>query len=135
MSGSRLKTARDLRVRDVMRTDVATGARGETATQAWTRMRARGVDDMVVVEDDEVVGTLDARDLSGPTGGTHRRMGRTVGDLMHGDPALATPRTTIARAAALMRKRKVACLPVVERGKLVGLVTTHEMLGVLSRRG
>ena len=61
-------------------------------------------------------------------------MGRTVGDLMQSDPAVATPTTTIARAAALMRKRKVGCLPIVERGKLVGLVTTYEMLGVLARR-
>jgi CBS domain-containing protein len=32
-----------------------------------------------------------------------------------------------------MRRRGVGCLPVVERHKLVGLVTVSQLLGVLER--
>ncbi len=62
-------------------------------------------------------------------------MGRAVGELMHRDVVTATPETTVARAAATMRKRRVGCLPVLSRGKLVGIVTTYEMLGLLTDDG
>ena len=124
-----------LKVRDVMHKDAPSAAPGETAAAAWTRMGALGVEHLVVLEEGKVVGTLAAHDLSGPMGGSHRRMGRKVGELMRSDVAVATPGTTVARAAGLMRRAKVDCLPILERGKLVGIVTTHEMLGVLARRG
>lgn len=124
-----------LKVCDVMREKVATAAPNESAGAAWDRMRAERVDHLVVVQDEQVAGTLARHDLSGPGGGAHRRMGRTVGDLMGRSPVTIAPDATIARAAALMRKRRVACLPVVEKkGRIVGVLTTHEMLGILAER-
>lgn len=134
MSVSRSSRGSVLTVRDIMRRDAPLATRGETANAAWERLRALKAEHLVVVENDEVVGTVAAHDLSGPAGGSHRRMARTVGDLMRADVVVATPATTVTRAAALMRKRSVGCLPVVERGTVVGMVTTYEMLGVLARR-
>ena len=41
--------------------------------------------------------------------------------------------TTTVEAIRLMREAKVACLPVVENGKLLGLVTEHDLIVVASR--
>jgi CBS domain-containing protein len=36
-------------------------------------------------------------------------------------------------AIALMRERRVGCLPVVEAGTLVGIVTAHDFLAASAR--
>jgi acetoin utilization protein AcuB len=38
-------------------------------------------------------------------------------------------------AAKLMVERKIGCLPVLEGGKLVGIVTKDDLLRLLSRAG
>jgi acetoin utilization protein AcuB len=45
----------------------------------------------------------------------------------------AGPETTVAKAAATMRKMRVGCLPILDHGKLVGVVSTREMLDVLAK--
>jgi len=41
------------------------------------------------------------------------------------------PTATIQEAARLMRRQKIGCLPVVEDGKLVGIITEYDLLGVV----
>ena len=41
--------------------------------------------------------------------------------------------TTVRRAANLMRGRTIGCLPVVERGRLVGILTVSDLLELLGR--
>jgi CBS domain-containing protein len=122
-----------MKLREVMGPSVPVASPDESATAAWERMQATQVDCMVVTRDDAILGTLSWHDLSGPSGGTHRRMGRRVGELMNRDVITAGPGMSIARAAASMRRNRVDCLPIVDRHKLVGLVTTADMLGVLAR--
>jgi CBS domain-containing protein len=121
-------------VRDIMDRRPPKAAPEEGAGVAWERMRELGVDHLVVVRGERVVGVLSRHDLAGPSGGSHRRMGRCVADLMHGDVVTATPAASVRRAASLMRRRGVGCIPVVERDKLVGLVTVSQLLGVLERK-
>ncbi len=121
------------RVGDVLRAGPATAAPDESATGAWERMRELGVEHLVVLHQGEVVGVLSAHHLSGPFGGVHRRMGRRVADLMTTDVVTVSPSTDLRRAARLMRSRRVGCLPVVARGRLVGALTTADLLALLER--
>jgi CBS domain-containing protein len=120
-------------VREILSSPVITATPHEPADDAWTRMRAHQVHHLVVVSEGHIVGLLDARDLSGPNGGATRRMGRRVADLMVGDVVPVSPRTSIARAAAVMQEQEILCLPVVERGELVGVITAFDLLGVLAK--
>ena len=124
-----------MKLRDVMRANVPTASPEESATVAWERMSALDADYLVVTKNGEILGVLCRHDLAGPAGGTHRRMGRRVADLMQCDVRTAAPGTSIARAAASMQKERLGCLPIVERRKLVGMVTTTDMLGILARSG
>jgi acetoin utilization protein AcuB len=121
-----------MHVRDILDVKVAIASPHESASAAWERLQALGTDHVVVVKDGRVVGVVSRQDLSGPSGGAHRRMGRRVGDLMR-DAVTATPSTSVARAVALMRRPGVTCLPVIERGKLAGIVTVPRLLRLLER--
>ncbi len=56
-----------------------------------------------------------------------------VRDIMRPDPLSVKPETTTVNAIRMMRENRLSCLPVVENGKLVGLVTEHDLIIVASR--
>jgi CBS domain-containing protein len=123
-----------VKLRDVLHDSAVTALPSEAAGVAWERMHTQRVDHLVVVRGGRVVGVISRHDLGGPAGGKHRRMGRTVGDLMHGSVVTATPATSVRRAVSLMRSHRVGSLPVVDRGKLVGIVTVWDLLALLERQ-
>jgi CBS domain-containing protein/gamma-glutamyl:cysteine ligase YbdK (ATP-grasp superfamily) len=51
-----------------------------------------------------------------------------VKEIMKADPSTVTPSTPTLEAVELMRTRRVGCLPVVEDGVLVGIVTATDFL-------
>lgn len=57
----------------------------------------------------------------------------TVRDIMRPDPITVSPETTTVEAIRLMRDKRLSCLPVVENGQLVGLVTEHDLVVVAGR--
>jgi len=56
-----------------------------------------------------------------------------VRDIMHADPQSVPSDTATVEAIRLMREHRLSCLPVVDDGKLVGLITEHD-LGVVAGR-
>jgi acetoin utilization protein AcuB len=122
-----------MRLRDIMTTAVVTVAASDSAAVAWETMRRRRTRHVVVRSaDGGVVGVLSAGDLGGRFGELLRN-GRTAGDLMTEKIVHATPDTTVREAANLMRGHVVNCLPVFEDDKLVGIVTTIDLLELLGR--
>jgi CBS domain-containing protein/gamma-glutamylcysteine synthetase len=53
-----------------------------------------------------------------------------VSQVMTPDPITVIPQTPTLEAIALMRSCQVGCLPVVENGFLIGLVTAHDFLSI-----
>lgn len=123
-----------MKVHDVIHGAPPTAAPEESAVSAWDRMHAEHVDYLVVVRQGRVEGLVSRQDLSGPSGGAHRRMGRRVADLMRRGVPTVSPGTDLRRAVARMRRDGIACLPVVERGRLVGAITVSDLLTVLERQ-
>ena len=58
-----------------------------------------------------------------------------IKEIMTPDPRVATPDTTAAAAAALMLDGDCGILPVVDGGKLVGVVTDRDLFIALGTRG
>ena len=124
-----------LKVGDIMTSDVATTTPSEPAQVAWEHMRERGVHHLVAVVDGEVVGIISANDLGGKRRPTSRRMGRTVGELMTRDAVTASPKSTVRAAAKLMLGESIGCLPILDRGALVGIVTVSDLLARIAGTG
>jgi CBS domain-containing protein len=49
---------------------------------------------------------------------------------MNPNPISVTPETTTLDAIRIMREAKVSCLPVVEKSRLVGIVTEHDLMAI-----
>jgi CBS domain-containing protein len=91
----------------------------------------------VPVEDDKghLVGMVSHRALlrlvaQGKVGGDRKV---TVEEIMNCEPITVAPETPTVDAIRLMRERKLACLPVTVGGRLVGIVTEHDLIVVASR--
>jgi CBS domain-containing protein len=53
-----------------------------------------------------------------------------VSDIMRRDVMTVTPDTPTLEAIALMRRYRVGCLPVVQDGQLVAMVTEDDFMGI-----
>jgi CBS domain-containing protein len=91
-----------------------------------------------VVDGGQVVGVLSQRDLLqgavahalGYGSVSRSRILRTipVKEVMSEPPVTVEPDTPVREAARLMVARKIGCLPVVDGGRLVGLVTETDVV-------
>ena len=52
----------------------------------------------------------------------------TVGEIMETHVIRTTPETRISKAIEVMKDKEIGCLPVVQRGDLVGIVTIKDLL-------
>lgn len=115
-----------MRLQDIMSTPVETVAAHAPASEAHALMKRRGIHHLVVMEGPRVVGVVSTRDLSTGRSGS-------VGEAMSAPVATARPRATVREAANLLRGRTIGCLPVVEAGRVVGIVTISDLLGLIGR--
>jgi CBS domain-containing protein len=63
----------------------------------------------------------------------NRAQGVPVHLIMKKDPITVDPSTPTLEVMELMRKSRIGCLPVVENGRLVGVVTLFDLLAVSSK--
>jgi len=121
-----------MRLGELMQQRVMTIDSHESASAAWSQMRRHRIRHLVVTTDDELAGVISERDLGGHHG-EMARGGRSVEELMSPRVVSGTPRMTLREAANLMRGRTIGSLPVLEDGKLVGIVTATDVLDELGR--
>lgn len=119
-----------MRMQDIMKKKVETVSTGMSAETAQQQMRAKRIRHLVVTAGSAVTGVVSERDLDRL--GSFRQT-ETIGEVMTTPVVVARPRTTLREAANLLRGRTIGCLPIVEEGKLVGIVTTTDLLELLGR--
>lgn len=115
-----------MRVEEFMTRRVETVSVNESAEAALQRMRTKRIRHLVVMRGKNLVGVVSDRDVG-------FAKGQTVGDVMTAHAVSATLDMTIRKAANLLRGRSIGCLPVMEDGDLVGIVTTTDLLERIGR--
>jgi CBS domain-containing protein len=141
------------RVADVMTPDPVAVRANASFKEIAARLRELHAAAFPVLDaDDHVIGVVSEADLlpkealeagyeghRGPlTSPGHRAerqkaSGLTASDIMTRPPVTIGPFDLVSHAAHVMYERKVSCLPVVESGRLVGLITRADVLGVFGR--
>jgi len=117
-----------MRLRDIMHAKVQTISPRESAAVAFERMRRAKIRHLVVQDGKKVVGVLSDRDVAGM--GSLRQV-ETVEDVMSSPALTGSPDLTLRQAANLLRGRTMGCLPILEDGKIVGIVTTTDLLEMI----
>lgn len=123
------------KVGQFMSTDLFTVSPDDIVDFAATLMDWRHVRH-VPVEDNKgrLVGLVSHRALlrlvANGLGGKVKRV--TVDEIMNRDPVTIRSGTSTIEAIRLMREEKISCLPVTRKGRLVGIVTEHDLIRVAS---
>jgi acetoin utilization protein AcuB len=97
----------------------------DTLQTAATLMERGGFRRVPVVDDGKLVGIISDRDVRAHSGYLDSTR---VTAAMTSDPKTVTPQMSVEDAARLMIEHKIGGLPVVEDGKLVGILTTTDVL-------
>jgi acetoin utilization protein AcuB len=126
-----------LLVEDSMAREVVTLRPDTTAEEALGLSRRKRIRHFPVVEGGTLVGIVSDRDLRSATpvlgepGRAAALKEILVSEVMSSEPVTANPRDPIELAADVMREKQISCLPVVENGNLVGIVTSTDMMKAL----
>ncbi len=123
-----------MRVREIMRTSVETVDQEDFAEAAYNRMRVKRIHHLVVLSGSEIVGVLSERDLGGKDREAMRLSHRVL-NFMTPYAVKARPEMPVKLAAKLMRGWSIGCLPVVDRARLVGIVTVSDLLDLVAKGG
>lgn len=130
-------------VGDFMSAPVTTIPHDARLLEAALALRRTGFRHLAIVNGDQLVGIITDRDV-------HRYAPSMLGNLsqeeynsifeetplervMTRNPQTITPATSVREAVKMMHERKLGCLPVVDQGRLVGIITTSDMLGLLHK--
>ena len=121
-------------VRRVMTTDLFTVEPGERLDLAAMVMDRRRIRQLLVVDDDGgLLGVVTYRAilrlLTDYQPGTQRE-GVTVDAYMESEPVTVTPDTALRDAIRTMLEAGVSVVPVVERGRAVGVLSEHDVVRV-----
>lgn len=135
-----------MQVRELMSRQVVTIGTGDSCLEAVTRMQRSRVRHLPVVSrEGPLVGIVTDRDLRhhlftprlfevlGSTPVEVLLSGTHVAEIMSTDVITVAPEETVAEAAWTMRKHRVGSLPVLEHGRVVGIITEADVLRYIVR--
>lgn len=118
----------DLKIRDIMSTDVVTTMPKDMVFDAAKRMSETGISSVVVMDGERVIGILSQRDLLRAVAGPLVNLRRTtVAQAMSSPVQSVSPTLSILTASRIMEARRIRRLPVLEDRQLVGIVTQTDI--------
>jgi CBS domain-containing protein len=133
-------------VRDLMTREVTTVRRNDRLSVVDDVMRLGRIRHLPVVDDDDetkLIGLVSLSDIF--RGSLARALGYGtraqqklldmlfVKEVMTTELVTTTPDTPLSEAARIMARQKLGCLPVVEDGKLVGILTEGDFVNLAAK--
>jgi CBS domain-containing protein len=115
-------------VRDAMTATVRTASPSQSLAEAAKEMKSEDVGSIPVVDDDNLIGILSDRDIvtrAVAEGGDPQVV--TVGEIATRDVVTVEPGQDLTEALTLMARHQVRRLPVVEDGRLVGMLAQADV--------
>jgi len=125
---------RNVTVADIMTKDVATVGLDTTVSQVTEVMTSKNIGCVVVVDGASVAGIVTERDLIRRVLEGGKDAAKTkAADIMTSPPVTVESGTSVYYASDLMRRKGFRRLPIIDSGKLVGIVTQTDLTQAMSR--
>lgn len=125
-----------MRVRHIMTSPVVTISADTPVLEAAKVMKEKKIERLPVVDEGRLVGivTKDRVLRASPSMATSLSLHEihylfaklTVKEIMQRDIVTVSPEMTVENAVRLAQEKRVGCLPVVEDGRVVGILTTND---------
>lgn len=120
-----------MKISEIMTEAAATDRPDDTLRQAAGKMRAQQTGSLVVLDGDALVGIVTERDVLNAVA-TDVPLDTPISDVMSKDLITVEPATSLREAARIMTERWIRHLPVLDGGRLVGIVSQRDLAGVLA---
>jgi CBS domain-containing protein len=120
-----------MRISDVMTEAAVTDRPEDTLQQAAGKMREQQTGSLLVLDGNDLVGIVTERDVLKAVA-TATPLDTPVSEVMSKDLITVEPGTSLREAARIMTDRWIRHLPVLEGGRLVGIVSQRDLAGVLA---
>jgi CBS domain-containing protein len=120
------------RARDIMTTSVLTIGAGDDLRLALQMMLWGGCRHLPVVESGRIIGVISEHDIH-RVQAEQSSMNVTVADVMSNDVLWISPNASVSEVAAMMADVHIGSLPVVAEGRLVGIITSTDVLTHVAR--
>jgi acetoin utilization protein AcuB len=114
-------------VSNIMSENPVTISPDKRVGQALKLMQKHNIRHLPVVKDERLVGWITSRDLREVLLASMLEK-ITVADVMLKTPITVTPETQVEEAARLIYENKIGGMPVLEGGKLVGVITMLDLV-------
>ncbi len=121
-----------MRVSDVMTQASISDSPSDTLRSAAERMWRQQTGSLVVMEGDQLVGIITERDILKAAAQGADLDKTPVGDLMTREVQTVPPDHSIRDAARMMAQHWIRHLPVVDGGKVVGVLSQRDIVGVFA---
>ncbi len=130
----------EMPIREIMTTQLITAVPNTSMKEVQSVFARHNIHHLPVVDECEaIIGIISKEDLykithllalntSGPTYSEKMFRTLTARDLMTPNPMVLDPDDSIGLAADIFLANKFHALPIVENDRLVGIVTTHDLL-------
>lgn len=124
-------------VKDHMTTDLMVLKRTETVKKAQNIFENNSFRHLPIVEEGHVLGIISDRDINRSIAisasvsdmcGIEMDADLKVESIMTKDYLSIAPDAPLKEAGRIMMERKIGCLPVIEKDKLVGIITETDIL-------
>lgn len=108
---------------------VTSVAPAQTVAEVVALLADRRIGAVPVMEGDTVVGVFSERDLvHAVAAGQADALSRTVGELMTAPAVTVGPEDAVLGALSLMTRRRLRHLPVVDGGRVIGIVSIGDLV-------
>lgn len=115
-----------MKVKEIMK-KVVTIEGNATVKEASALMSKKNIGCLVVTEKDLIVGIITERDILKHISHSNNLHAK-VEDIMTQDVITVSPNASIDEAADIMFQHKIKKLPVVDKNKLVGIITATDII-------
>ncbi len=116
-----------MKVKEIMTTHVATVTSSEPIRRAAETMIRRHCGSLPVMDGEKVAGIITDRDMAVKAIAEGKGPDTAVEDIMTGTVITCSPETEGSQAAKLMAQKQIRRLPVIEQGKLVGILSLGDV--------
>ncbi|HEX9712030.1 MAG TPA: CBS domain-containing protein [Actinomycetota bacterium] len=121
-----------MKISEIMTKATVTDAADDTLAEAAARMWNAQTGSLLVMEGEHLLGIVTERDLLRAVANGQDPKQMPLKDIMRTDVITIGPQSSLKEAAKLMATKWIRHLPIVEGGRVVGIISQRDLTGVLA---